>query len=93
MGARTRRATRRFRALALALPYPIDVSCLDAARLPAVAALLRRLVGDERGAVTTEYVVLVGTVGLLLVGAIVGVGPMLVTSYERSRAFLLAPFP
>ncbi len=66
---------------------------IDLARLPAVAPLLRRLARDEGGALTTEYVVLVGTVGLLLVGAIVGVGPMLVTSYERSRALLLAPFP
>lgn len=57
------------------------------------ASLLRRLVRHEGAAVTTEYVVLVGTVGLLLVGAIVGVGPLLVTSYERSRALLLAPFP
>lgn len=63
---------------------------LDANQLLAAA---RRLVRDETGAVTTEYVVLVGTVGLLLVGAIVGIGPMLATSYERSRALLLAPFP
>ena len=69
---------------------------IDVARLPAlrgVAPLLRRLARADGGAVTTEYVVLVGTVGLLLVGAIVGVGPFLATSYERSRALLLAPFP
>jgi Flp pilus assembly pilin Flp len=63
------------------------------AEVERLVRLARCLLRDERGAVTTEYVVLVGTVGLLLVGAIVGVGPLLVTSYERSRALLLAPFP
>jgi Flp pilus assembly pilin Flp len=48
---------------------------------------------DKKGALTTEYVVLVGTVGLLVVGALVSVGPLLLNSYERSRAILISPFP
>jgi Flp pilus assembly pilin Flp len=70
-----------------------DVQRPALTRLERAASLLRRLARDEGAAVSPEYVVLVGTVGLLLVGAIVGVGPLLVTSYERSRALLLAPFP
>lgn len=51
------------------------------------------LVDDNRGAITTEYVVIVGTTSLLIVGALVSVGPLLLASYERSRALLIAPFP
>ncbi|HTJ80127.1 MAG TPA: hypothetical protein VL400_00350 [Polyangiaceae bacterium] len=47
----------------------------------------------RRGAVSTEYVVLIGTVGLALVFAIVAVGPTLVKSYSRTRSVLAAPFP
>jgi Flp pilus assembly pilin Flp len=54
---------------------------------------VRVLVADNRGAMTSEYVVVVGTVSLLLVGALVSVGPLLLASYERSRALLIAPFP
>ncbi len=48
---------------------------------------------DKRGAITTEYVIVVGTMSLLIVGALVSVGPLLLASYERSRALLIAPFP
>jgi Flp pilus assembly pilin Flp len=54
---------------------------------------LERLARDERGAVSTEYVVLVGTVGLAVMFAIVAVGPTLVHSYERTRDMIAAPFP
>jgi Flp pilus assembly pilin Flp len=57
------------------------------------AQKVRALVADSRGAMTSEYVVVVGTVSLLLVGALVSVGPLLLASYERSRALLIAPFP
>ena len=53
----------------------------------------RRLGSDEGGAMTSEYVVLVGTVGLMIVSAVVAVGPLLLASYERSRAILIGPFP
>ena len=54
---------------------------------------LRGLIQDQRGAISTEYVIVVGTMSLLIVGALVSVGPLLLTSYERSRALLIAPFP
>ena len=47
----------------------------------------------QRGAVTTEYVVLVGTVGLLAMFALVAAGPVLVHSYERTRDMIAGPFP
>ena len=62
-------------------------------KLTRLRARLLELVRDKKGAVTTEYVVVVGTTGLLLVGALVSVGPLLLASYERSRALLIAPFP
>jgi Flp pilus assembly pilin Flp len=60
-----------------------------------VVLALRRLllVRDSRGAVSTEYVVLVGTVGLAAVFALVAVGPVLVKGFERSRNILTSPFP
>lgn len=48
---------------------------------------------DTRGAVSTEYVVLVGTIGLATVFALVAVGPVLVQGFERSRNILTSPFP
>ena len=60
---------------------------------PRIAKLTGRLLEDRRGALTSEYVILVGTVGLLLVGALVSVGPMLLASYYRSRAVLMGPYP
>ena len=56
-------------------------------------SILEKLARDERGAVQTEYVVLVGTVGLAVMFAIVAAGPTLVHSYERTRDMLAAPFP
>ncbi len=56
-------------------------------------SILASLARDQRGAVQTEYVVLVGTVGLAVMFAIVAAGPTLVHAYERSRDMLAAPFP
>ncbi len=47
----------------------------------------------RRGAVSTEYVVLIGTVGLALAFALVAVGPTLIKNYSRTRGVLAAPFP
>lgn len=60
-----------------------------------ILSTLRRLllVKDTRGAVSTEYVVLVGTVGLTAVFALVAVGPVLVKGFERSRNIITSPFP
>lgn len=54
---------------------------------------LRQLAGDQRGAVSTEYVVLMGAVGLVVVFALVAVGPVLVKDFETTRTVIAAPFP
>jgi Flp pilus assembly pilin Flp len=48
---------------------------------------------DPRGAVTVEYVLLAGIVGLVLSGAFVAAGRTLVASYAQTRDALAAPFP
>ncbi|MBI5537780.1 MAG: hypothetical protein HY898_33960 [Deltaproteobacteria bacterium] len=53
----------------------------------------RDLVRDRSGAVMSEYVILVGVVGLVIATAIVGIGPQLLASYERSRGILMSPLP
>lgn len=52
-----------------------------------------RLARDSRGAVTSEYVILVGTVGLIVAGAFIAIGPQLVSGYAHARNVLAAPFP
>ncbi len=63
--------------------------------LPRVKTFFRKLVlaRDTRGAVSTEYVVLVGTMGLGLVFALVAVGPNLVKNFRTTRTVIAAPFP
>jgi Flp pilus assembly pilin Flp len=51
------------------------------------------LLRDTRGAVMSEYVVLVGTVSLTVSVAIAALGPPLVRSFEDTRDILLLPFP
>jgi Flp pilus assembly pilin Flp len=53
----------------------------------------RALLRDARGVVTTEYVIVVGAVGLVVVGALVGIGPKLVAGYQHARGTLSQPFP
>jgi Flp pilus assembly pilin Flp len=48
---------------------------------------------DERGAVSVEYVTIVGTIGLMLIGSLVSLGPYLLLNYQVSRALLIGPFP
>jgi hypothetical protein len=48
---------------------------------------------DPRGSVATEYVVLLGTIGMLAVGALVGFGPQLVSAYQHARQVLAQPAP
>lgn len=48
---------------------------------------------NQRGAVTVEYVVLVGTVGLGLAFAVAFLGPHLVGSYVHARDTLIWPMP
>ncbi len=48
---------------------------------------------NSRGAVATEYVVLLGTCAIAIAGAIVGWGPALYANYARSQGIILSPFP
>ncbi|HSN99538.1 MAG TPA: hypothetical protein VLS89_14690 [Candidatus Nanopelagicales bacterium] len=57
----------------------------------AKAAGRRKLRTDSRGAVSTEYLVLVGTVALGMAFALFALGPGLVASYERTRSMVAAP--
>ena len=51
------------------------------------------LVADPRGAVTAEYAILLGVVGVAVAAAIAGLGPPLVEEYARTKAIILAPYP
>jgi Flp pilus assembly pilin Flp len=53
----------------------------------------RSLLRDRRGAVSTEYVVLVGTMGLVFVAAMLTVGPQLVKDFVRGRDITASPLP
>ncbi len=61
--------------------------------LPRAALAFGRVASDTRGAVMTEYLVLLGFVGLGVAAAIVGLGPTLLSSYERARSILVSPMP
>ena len=55
---------------------------------------LRRLLArDIRGAVSTEYVVLVGTMGLVVMFSLVAIGPRLVQDFQFTRTIIAAPIP
>jgi Flp pilus assembly pilin Flp len=54
---------------------------------------LEELPRDRRGAVSTEYVVLLGAVGLVIVFSLVAVGPKLVKDFTSTRTLIAAPFP
>ena len=59
-----------------------------------VMASLRQLVSrDTRGAVSTEYVVLMSTMGLVVAFSLVAVGPTLVKSFQTTRTVIASPFP
>ena len=64
-----------------------------ARRLPVAPRTDKDLLADQRGAVSTEYVVLLGTVGLAVVFSLVAVGPTLLRDYEFTRTYLAAPIP
>jgi Flp pilus assembly pilin Flp len=61
--------------------------------LRAMTFLRRLLVRDTRGAVSTEYVVLVGTMGLAVVFSLVAIGPKLVQDFRFTRTIIAAPIP
>jgi len=60
---------------------------------PMMATLRQLLTRDERGAVSTEYVVLMGAVGIGVVFALVAVGPTLVKDFQSTRTVIAAPIP
>ncbi len=45
------------------------------------------------GAVSTEYVVILGFVSVSVASAVAGLGPVLLASYERARGLLICPLP
>ena len=49
--------------------------------------------GGTRGAVSTEYVIVVGAVGLLFMATMAAIGPGLVENYEITRSVVASPFP
>jgi len=74
-----------------ALLDPVAIQATDSR--PTTAMKKRSLIKDRRGAITTEYVVLVGTMGLAVVFALVTVGPRLVKDFQRARNVTAAPIP
>jgi hypothetical protein len=65
----------------------------QARRILAVPSKARGLARDVRASVTAEYVVIVGTVGLVVSGALIGIGPKLVSAYVQARNVLAQPLP
>jgi len=58
-----------------------------------VNASWRRARARQRGAVSVEYVVLLGTCGLVISLAIVALGPAIATAYQQNRQIVIAPVP
>jgi hypothetical protein len=48
---------------------------------------------DARGAVTTEYAVTIGVCAVVISLALAALGPPMLSSYQTSRATLIAPVP
>ncbi len=71
------------------MPDAAPIQQEKATARPSLLALLR----EGRGAVMTEYVVLLGVLAIAVSAAIIGPGPKLVGHYERSQGILLSPFP
>ena len=55
--------------------------------------VLSALANDTRGSVTTEYVVLMGLVGLVSLSGFVAIGVALSLSFSDITSQLLYPFP
>jgi Flp pilus assembly pilin Flp len=53
----------------------------------------RELKSDTRGGASVEYIVLVGTVGLVVMAALVAVGPPLIADYRAVRSTVASPYP
>ena len=55
--------------------------------------LLRRAFRDTTGVAMTEYVILVGTVGLGSIAAFILLGAAFVRNFNLVRSLILLPFP
>jgi hypothetical protein len=49
--------------------------------------------GDDRGAIATEYLVVVGVCAIVVSTALASLGPPMLASYRASRHTLIAPVP
>lgn len=58
-----------------------------------VARLLRKLVSDRQGAITAEYAMLFGLVGVTGAAALLTFGPAIASAYEHTRGTILLPIP
>jgi hypothetical protein len=58
---------------------------------PTMKAPKRKIRTGTRGAVTTEYIVLIGTVALGVAAALFALGPPLVASYDLTRSVIASP--
>jgi Flp pilus assembly pilin Flp len=55
--------------------------------------VIRGFAADERGAVMTEYLVIVGAVGLMSIPALLYCGEAMARSFIFVQQYLLFPFP
>ena len=73
-----------------------DTSAVRASR-PAVrrerGTRALRALTSTRGAMATEYAVLVGVCGIVVAGVLAALGPPVVASYAASRRTVMAPVP
>lgn len=60
---------------------------------PMVARLLKSLLTNRQGAVSAEYAMLLGLVGITGAAAILTFGPAIASAYEHTRGTLLLPIP
>lgn len=58
-----------------------------------IARFLCALFASRTGAITAEYAVLIGFIGITGATAVVSLGPPIVTSYENTRGTILLPIP
>jgi Flp pilus assembly pilin Flp len=52
-----------------------------------------QLLRDERGAVLTEYIAVVGLVAVGFIVTMVAMGPVMVKQYQLTRNLVASPFP
>ena len=57
-----------------------------------VARILRTLT-DKRGAISAEYALLVGFVGIAGAAALLTLGPSIVNAYDHTKGTLILPIP